>query len=329
MPLLRPSVAVQFDSVVTVHGRVDIGPLKSAVLATASTGEALWFARDAESGTVTVSSPGDPAVAVLAQGQPPRGASVDLPACAGVVHMVAHLRQVEPALAQGAIREAGLGRRAVLPRRPGAVGVTPHHNRGLLNAGEFVSGEFGPPPAGLSSPPPEALAPNDTTGTASEPPDVEAATGMHQGSASDSSGQPTTSKEEDSNDLSTDLNDAMDEVVNKPVNITAVGMPIAVQEPGNTEPPSPEPMPTSTESSASFTPIIIGIAAGLVLFALLAVCFIWYRRSQRGRKTQFAVAKRQDGYEYSHAYPPPSGAAPPSPRTTPPESHLSVVRPPS
>jgi len=335
---------VQFDSVVTISSAVDVAAVHSSHEARSADGHVLCFERDTESGTVSVHSPGDSAVAVLSpvsakdvlhtggEGQP----AVDLPACAGSVHMVVELRLAPPGVAvspsgggcpgsavfwlgrrgrfgggvptvvQGAAARAAAWPQQVLRGRDSA-----QHGRMLLNAGNVSSVPAGgaPRPVPPDDPVPES---SDADGMAPEPVPASAAP----------EGTPTSEPFR-----APDLLDQLT-LMNQPQPAEGMGQLLedrvaAGQGPAASDPNSER----SSSGGPDFTPIIIGIVVGLMIFLVGAVCVIWYRCSQRGRKAQFTVSKRPDGYEYSHAYAPPSSQPPQPP--PPPEAHLSVVRPPS
>lgn len=359
------TVPVQFESVVTVSGLLDVAAVEGPTEARALDGTLLCFVRDAASGSVTVRTSGDPTIAVLApvsaadlshaggDGQP----AVDLPVCTGRVHMVVEVRREEAwGEARGGCGGSGarLGRRgaaasgAAAAVDGGAVRTEAwphaqgHRAASVLRGRSLQDADFGPddlpevilsgsptqaPPGtgggtGLNEIPPPA--PN-TTGISGvtpapqpEPEPQPAATAV----------DPANTPGEAAGEEDTELLQAIQQV-NAPPLTERFGQEVT----GPEQAPAQAPVDSADGGDGgdsrmdSVVQIIIGIAAGLVLFALLAVCFIWYRRTQRNRKAQFAVAKRPDGYEYSHAYAPPAGA-PPQPPPPPPEAHLSVVRPP-
>eukprot|EP00892_Ulva_mutabilis_P009707 jgi/Ulvmu1/7108/UM034_0014.1 len=359
-----------FDSVVTVQGRVNIGALHGTLEATSADGAKLWFARDADAGTVTVLSPGDPGIAVLVPAAVPlaeagtaaggRPAAVDVPACGGPVYLVARLLPRPPELSAEHRTDAAPAVR--LGRRGGAlvassaavevlgVEVASDSKRRLLQDNrELGDRRFNlengpnqpiprfpvPGPAG-TTPLPASVAPAPVAPAVAAAAPPAALAPPLQGNVDDPASisdggivnNDTDSADPRPMDSPADaLRNSIDELV-VPTPAPAIPGSLLPAAADDTNPASDTTSAPAAESGHSddesmLLPIGIGIAAGLVLFALVAVCFLWYRRSARGRKGQFAVTKRQDGYEYSHAYPPPPGQAAPTP-APPPESHLSV-----
>lgn len=339
---------MQFDSVVTISGAVNVAGVQRTHEVRSTDGHVLCFVRDADSGTVTVRSPGDPAVAVLspvsAQDVPHAGGdghpAVDVPACSGSVHMVVGVRRAPPGETVPPPGGGCPGTAAPLGRReifgggvktvvPGAAKRTATLPQQVLRRSHSARHERmilqvrpGMPDSGMAgsnqptgAPP---VAPADT-GEAVEPASVapirEPQTGQESITA------PNTAPF-DGDELYEQIR-----LMVEPTSADTIGK---LRGPDSQGPDAAAPsgdgpsVQTNSSDRPDFTPIIIGIVAGLVLFLFVAVCVILYRRSsQRGRKAQFTVSKRPDGYEYSHAYAPPAS----QPHQPPTEAHLSVVRP--